>query len=140
LNGISKPGRNAPKRPKQRADPAVNQNRPANLFNGMIHPLIPYGIRGAIWYQGERNTHGEISKSYGLQLETMIYDWRSRWGYEFPFAWVQLPNFTDLQTEPVESTGWVMVREGMLKTLDLSQTGMAITVDIGEAGDIHHCR
>ena len=130
-------GRKPPRKPTLAADPAVNQNRPANLFNGMIHPLIPYGIRGAIWYQGERNTHGEISKSYGLQLETMIYDWRSRWGYEFPFAWVQLPNFTDLQTEPVESTGWVMVREGMLKTLDLSQTGMAITVDIGEAGDIH---
>jgi len=130
-------GRKPPRRPTLAADPAVNPNRPANLFNGMIHPLIPYAIRGAIWYQGERNTRGDISKSYGLQLATMIYDWRSRWGYEFPFAWVQLPNFTEPQAEPVESTGWVMVREGMLKTLDLSKTGMAITVDIGEAGDIH---
>ncbi len=130
-------GRKPPRKPTVAADPAVNPNRPANLFNGMIHPLIPYAIRGAIWYQGERNTRGDISKSYGLQLETLIYDWRSRWGYEFPFAWVQLPNFTEPQVEPVESTGWVMVREGMLKTLDLSQTGMAITVDIGEAGDIH---
>ena len=130
-------GRKPPRKPTLAADPAVNPNRPANLFNGMIHPLIPYGIRGAIWYQGERNTHGEISKSYGLQLEAMIYDWRSRWGYEFPFAWVQLPNFTDPQVEPVESTGWVIVREGMLKTLDLSQTGMAITIDIGDAGNIH---
>ncbi|MHC4169424.1 MAG: sialate O-acetylesterase [Planctomycetota bacterium] len=130
-------GRKPPRRPTLAADPAVNPNRPANLFNGMIHPLIPYAIRGAIWYQGERNTRGEISKSYGLQLRTMIYDWRSRWGYEFPFAWVQLPNFTELQVEPTESTGWVMVREGMLKTLDMPNTGMAITVDIGEARDIH---
>ncbi len=130
-------GRKPPRRPTVAADPAVNPNRPANLFNGMIHPLIPCAIRGAIWYQGERNTRGDISKSYGLQLETMINDWRSRWGYEFPFAWVQLPNFTEPQVEPVESTGWVIVREGMLNTLDLPQTGMAITVDIGEARDIH---
>ena len=130
-------GRKPPRKPTLAGNPAANPNRPANLFNGMIHPLIPYAIRGAIWYQGERNTRGEISKSYGLQLETMMNDWRSRWDYEFPFAWVQLPNFTEPQIEPVESTGWVMVREGMLKTLDLPHTGMAITVDIGEAGDIH---
>jgi len=130
-------GRKPPRKPTLAANPAVNQNRPANLFNGMINPLIPYAIRGAIWYQGERNSHGEISKSYGLQLSTMINDWRSRWGCEFPFAWVQLPNFTKPQVEPVESTGWVMVREGMLNTLDLPQTGMAITVDIGDAGNIH---
>ncbi len=130
-------GRKLPRKPTLAPDPAVNPNRPANLFNGMIHPLIPYAIRGAIWYQGERNARGEISKSYGLQLRTMIGDWRSRWGYDFPFAWVQLPNFTEAQVEPVESTGWVMVREGMLKTLDLPHTGMAVTVDIGEAGNIH---
>lgn len=130
-------GRKPPRRPAAPADPATNQNRPANLFNGMIHPLIPYAIGGAIWYQGERNSHGELSKCYGLQLSTLIGDWRARWGYVFPFAWVQLPNFTELQSEPVESTGWVIVREGMLETASLPKTGMAITVDVGDAGNIH---
>jgi sialate O-acetylesterase len=130
-------GRKVPRKPTIARDPAVNQNRPANLFNGMIHPLIPYAIRGAIWYQGERNSRDDTSRFYGLQLKTLICDWRSRWGCEFPFAWVQLPNFTEPQVEPAETTGWVMVREGMLKTLELPETGMAITIDIGEAGDIH---
>ena len=130
-------GRKPPRKPGRPADPGVNQNRPANLFNGMIHPLIPYAIRGAIWYQGERNSQGAIAKSYGLQLTTLINDWRARWGYEFPFLWVQLPNFTEPQAEPIESTGWVIVREGMRKTLELPNTGMAVTIDIGEAGNIH---
>jgi sialate O-acetylesterase len=103
----------------------------------MIQPLIPYAIGGAIWYQGERNSHGELSKCYGLQLSTLIKDWRTRWDYDFPFAWVQLPNFTEPQTKPVESTGWVLVREGMLQTLSLPKTGMAVTVDVGDAGNIH---
>jgi len=86
-------GRKPPRKPRAPADPSVDQNRPANLFNGMIYPLIPYAIRGAIWYQGERNSRGDISKLYNLQLSTLINDWRTRWGREFPFLWVQLPNF-----------------------------------------------
>jgi len=75
---------------------------------------------------------------YGDQLSTLINDWRARWGQgDFPFAWVQLPNFHKLQTEPVESTGWVTVREEMTKTLRLKNTGMAVTLDAGEANDIH---
>jgi len=130
-------GRKPPRRPRAPSDPRANPNRPANLFNGMIHPLIPYAIRGAIWYQGERNSKGDFSKRYGLQLSTLIEDWRARWSHDFPFLWVQLPNFTKPQVEPVESTGWVMVREGMFKTLELPNTGMAVTVDIGDAGNIH---
>ena len=99
-------------------------------------PWIPYAIRGAIWYQGESNAG--MGQLYQLQLSTMIKDWRARWGQgDFPFAWVQLPNFHAAQKQPVEDTGWVLVREGMLKTLALPNTGMAITTDIGQADDIH---
>ena len=131
-------GKTAPRRPTAPVSPRINQNRPANLFNGMIQPLIPYGIRGAIWYQGERNSHGEPSALYGLQLKTLIEDWRVRFEQgSFPFFFVQLPNFLKPQEQPSEHTGWVMVREGMLKTLAVPNTGMAITVDVGEEKDIH---
>lgn len=130
-------GKDPPRRPKAPVDPRVDQNRPANLFNGMIHPLIPYSIRGAIWYQGERNSHGETSKLYGLQLAAMIDDWRSRWGHEFAFEWVQLPGYMEEQTAAVETGGWVIVQEQMLKTLAVANTGMAITIDVGDAGNIH---
>lgn len=125
----------APQKPTQ---PRENNHHPGNLFNGKINPLIPYAIRGAIWYQGENNAGRGIPNLYGDQLSTLINDWRARWGQgDFPFAWVQLPNFHKLQTEPVESTGWVTVREEMTKTLRLKNTGMAVTLDAGEANDIH---
>ncbi len=131
-------GKKTPRKPTVPGDPRLSQNRPANLFNGMIQPLIPYGIRGAIWYQGERNSHGEPSALYGLQLQTLITDWRARFGQgDFPFFFVQLPNYLKPQEKPSEHTGWVIVREGMLKTLALPNTGMAITVDVGEEKDIH---
>ena len=117
-------------------EPRLDPWNPGNLFNGKIAPLVPYAIRGAIWYQGEANAgQGHL---YHLQLSTLVKDWRARWGEgDFPFAWVQLPNFHAAQKEPVEDTGWVLVREGMLKTLELPHTGMAITTDIGEADNIH---
>jgi sialate O-acetylesterase len=130
-------GKRAPAAPRKPVDPRLNANHPANLFNAKIAPLVPYAIRGAIWYQGESNA-GNLAGIYGLQLETLIKDWRSRWGEgDFPFAWVQLPNFRAPQTKPVESSNWALVREGMLKTLALPNTGMAITIDVGEANDIH---
>jgi sialate O-acetylesterase len=130
-----KKGRRAPRRP---SEPRLDSHHPAVLFNGKIASLIPYAIRGAIWYQGENNANSGLGNLYGLLLSTMIKDWRARWGEgDFPFGWVQLPNFHAAQKEPVEDTGWVMVREGMLKTLALPNTGMAITTDIGEDKDIH---
>jgi sialate O-acetylesterase len=130
-------GKEPPRAPTKPANPRLNQNYPANLFNGMINPVIPYAIRGAIWYQGENNAHRDISRFYGLQLRTLIHDWRTRWGYDFPFAWVQLPDFKEPQKEAVESTGWTTVREEMLKTLKVPRTGMAVTLGLGEAKDIH---
>ncbi|MDE0864884.1 MAG: sialate O-acetylesterase [Rubripirellula sp.] len=128
----------APRRPSLPSNPSADRNFPSNLFNGKIHPLIGYGIRGAIWYQGERNSNGQFSNLYDEQLGTLIADWRERWGIgNFPFAWVQLPNFRTLQTEPSEPSGWVNVRDGMLRALKIPHTGMAITVDVGDAQNIH---
>lgn len=130
-------GKPQPRRPQFSGDPRLSQNRPANLFNGMIAPLAPYAMRGAIWYQGESNAGGEAGL-YGLQLRTMIIDWRTRWNQgDFPFLFVQLPNFHKPQQQPVEPSGWVTVREEMLRTLALKNAGMAITVDVGDADDIH---
>lgn len=132
-------GKPIPRKPQPPADPRFNQNRPANLFNGMIHPLIPFAIRGAIWYQGERNSHSvEDGLLYETQLKTLITDWRSRWGQgDFAFGTVQLPNFHAPTEAIAESTGWVLVRESELKSLDLPNTGIAVTIDVGEANDIH---
>lgn len=105
---------------------------PGGLFNGMIAPLMPYTVRGALWYQGERNAAGPFTQLYGLQLRTLIADWRARWGDEFYFAWVQLPGFQRAQKLPSEPDGWgVAVRDEMRKALDVPRTGMAITIDLG---------
>ena len=119
--------------------PQANQNKPANLFNGMIHPLIPYGIRGGIWYQGERNSKTvEGAKLYEYQLALMINDWRRRWGQgDFPFLWAQLPNFKKRSDDPNAASVWAHTRESMANTLSLPNTGMATTIDIGDARDIH---
>jgi sialate O-acetylesterase len=101
------------------------------LFNGKIVPLIPYAIRGALWYQGEANSTPSKAPLYEHQLPLLIRDWRTRWGSDFPFAWVQLPNFVGAGRD------WPLVREAMLKTLALPRTGMAIAIDVGEANDIH---
>jgi sialate O-acetylesterase len=130
-------GKPAPRKPNPPVDPKVAPHRPASLFNGMIAPLVPYALRGAIWYQGESNAGGD-AKLYGLQLRAMITDWRTRWQEgDFPFLTVQLPNFHRPQQQPVEPSGWVTVREEMLKTLSLKNAGMAITIDVGDAADIH---
>jgi len=105
---------------------------PGSLFNGVIAPLVPYTLRGCIWYQGERNALGPFTKLYGTQLQTLIADWRARWGDEFYFAWVQLPRIQKEQRLPSEPDGWgVAVRDEMRRTLSVARTGMAITIDLG---------
>ncbi len=105
---------------------------PGALLNGVIAPLVPYTIRGVLWYQGERNAAGPFTQLYGRQLRTLIADWRARWGDEFYFAWVQLPGFQRPQKLPSEPTGWgVTVRDEMRRALDVPRTGMAVTIDLG---------
>lgn len=109
---------------------------PSDLYAGMIAPLVPYAIKGAIWYQGEANAKTpETSALYAVQLPTLIKDWRTRWNQgDFPFAWVQLPGFSAKKNA---EGAWPAMRESMLRTLSVPNTGMAITIDIGDPGNIH---
>lgn len=125
-------GKPAPRKPRDPIETRKRKGDVGGLFNGKIAPLIPYAIRGAVWYQGEANTNGAKPPYYGAQLTLLAKDWRTRWNDEFPFAWVQLPNFT----KPGE--GWQIVREQMLNALStIPNSGMAITLDIGEVKNIH---
>lgn len=125
----------------ERADKAEAQGsaeahrRPGALYNGMIAPLIPFAIRGVIWYQGESNAGRGYQ--YRKLFPIMIRDWRTNWGQgDFPFLFVQLGNYQQTPEQPGESA-WAELREAQLMTLSLPNTGMATTIDIGEADDIH---
>lgn len=108
---------------------------PTLLFNGMINPILPYGIKGAIWYQGESNA--DRAKQYQRVFPDMIKDWRTHWNQgDFPFLFVSLANFNPPVETPSESN-WAELREAQTKTLSLPNTGMALAIDIGEANDIH---
>jgi sialate O-acetylesterase len=108
---------------------------PARLYNGMIAPLVPYGIKGVIWYQGESNA--ERAYQYRNLFPAMIRNWRSDWDMgDFPFYFVQLANFGKRQANPGDSD-WAELREAQLLALSLPNTGMAVTIDAGDAGNIH---
>jgi len=108
---------------------------PTLLYNGMINPLVPYGIKGAIWYQGESNA--SRAQQYKQVFPNMINDWRAKWKQgNFPFLFVQLANFKKPVTEPSESD-WAELREAQTQTLQLENTGMANSIDVGDANDIH---
>lgn len=120
--------------PQVPLNPQGNPNRPSVLYNAMIHPLVPFTIRGAIWYQGESNA--DRAFQYRDLFPMMIMDWRTQWGSELDFYFVQLANFMQKEQEPGESA-WAELREAQLMTLHLAHTGMAVTIDIGDAADIH---
>ena len=108
---------------------------PTLLYNGMINPILPYGIKGAIWYQGESNASRAFQ--YRRVFQTLIKDWRQQWGIgDFSFLWVQLANFMQADEQPVDSD-WAELREAQTMALALPNTGMALAIDIGEANDIH---
>lgn len=108
-----------------------HQNTPSGLYNAMINPLVPYAIRGAIWYQGESNA-GRANE-YNALFSAMITGWRAKFGQgDFPFYWVQLANFQN-----PEGTAWAFLREAQTKTQSLAKTGQAVIVDIGDRRDIH---
>jgi sialate O-acetylesterase len=124
-------GKPLPRRPQDPFALRAMKNSVGGLFNGKIAPLIPFGLRGVLWYQGEANSVPIKAPYYQHHLPLLVTDWRARWGEDLPFAWVQLPNFTS------RGDGWCLVREAMLKTLKLPKTGMAITLDIGDPKNIH---
>ncbi len=111
-------------------------SNPTLLFNAMINPLIPYGIKGAIWYQGEANAGRAYE--YRRSFPLMINDWRSRWSEgNFPFYFVQLASFNAGDGNSERGSTWAELREAQTMTLSLPNTGMAVTTDIGESNDIH---
>ena len=119
------------RRPQQR-DPVQDQHNPTVLFNGMINPVIPYAIRGVIWYQGESIVGGDEGVTLYPHVQTaLIKDWRKLWGREnLPFYVVQLAALDNLSNNP-------RVREGQASALALADTGMAVTIDIGDRKDVH---
>ncbi|MDR1145836.1 MAG: sialate O-acetylesterase [Verrucomicrobiales bacterium] len=133
------PPRPVPARPRpvEPRDPAA-EVRVGFLFNGMIAPLIPYAIRGAIWYQGESNVGG--AHRYLMTSTALIKDWRARWSEgDFPFLFVQLANHKMPVNELLQTANdWPRLREAQLQTLAaLPNTGMATAIDLGDAIDIH---
>lgn len=106
----------------------------SSLYNTMIHPLTPFRIKGVIWYQGENNVGAGYD--YRTLFQTQIKDWRTRWGYELPFYWVQLANLYPEDTTPVGSS-WAELRESQAMALELPHTGQATIYDIGDAYSIH---
>jgi sialate O-acetylesterase len=125
--------------PGARMEPLASQTfirwKPLGLYNGMIAPLLNSRIKGVVWYQGESNA--DRPGDYRELFSTLIRDWRKNWGQgDFPFLFVQLPNFMEARSEPSQSN-WALLREAQLKTLALSNTAMAVTIDIGEWNDVH---
>jgi sialate O-acetylesterase len=123
----ARPGRPGPLR-----DPAHDQHQPTVLFNAMINPILPYAIRGAIWYQGESVVGGPDGLLlYGHVMDTLVTQWRKLWGEgNFPFYVVQLPGQQNVSNNP-------LIREQQAKVLALPNTGMAVVLDTSEAKNVH---
>ncbi|MBN2473149.1 MAG: 9-O-acetylesterase [Pirellulales bacterium] len=113
----------------------VGGGSPAAIYNAMIHPLAPFAMRGAIWYQGESN--GGEGESYYHKTKALVNSWRGLFNPELAFYWVQLANFQQPNDNPAGGDGWARIREAQRQALTIPHTGMAVIIDIGEANDIH---
>ena len=122
--------------PHRTAVPIDSQNVASYDFNGMINPIIPYGMRGIIWYQGEGNAMRGYQ--YRTAFPLLIKDWRSRWGQgDFPFYFCQVASYNGIPGKVVTPAWYPDVREAQTMTLSLPNTGQAILIDIGEEANIH---
>jgi len=121
------------KNPRPKAPPLPKEN-PTCLYNGMINPLVPYGLRGVLWYQGESNA--SRASEYHSLFADMITAWREHFAQDdLPFFWVQLSNFK-VPSDRTDQT-WAYLREAQTQTLSLPNTGQAVTLDIGDPLNIH---
>lgn len=116
-------------------DKKVGAREPAAIYNSMVHPLVPFAARGAIWYQGESN--GSEGVSYFHKTRALVQGWRECFNPDLAFYWVQLANFRKPNQDPAGGDGWAKLREAQRRALSIEHTGMAVTIDIGDARDIH---
>ena len=130
-------GKPRPKVPEAPVAPIAKPGNPGVLFNGMIHPVVGYTLRGAIWYQGEANAKpGAVP--YDVTLPLLIEDWRKRWGADLAFNFVQLANFKEVATEPGNKDPWPLLQDRQRRVLGIVEnTGMAVINDVGDAKNIH---
>jgi sialate O-acetylesterase len=109
------------------------------MYNGMIHPLVTFGIKGVLFYQGE--TNGSEEDGYYHKMRALINGWRKAWSQgDFPFHFVQLPNYSNPDNKPEGGDGWAKTRMGQFKALSITNTGMAVTIElanVGNPGDVH---
>ncbi|OUX38851.1 MAG: hypothetical protein CBE26_00265 [Kiritimatiellaceae bacterium TMED266] len=135
----NKQGEKPPRRPFWKHHPVLSQHYPANLYNAMIHPHVPFSMRGAIWYQGEANTHSiESAQLYRALLENMTESWRSAWDDSFSFYAVQLVNFMKPVEMAVQDSGWAHIRQSFLDFhKEVEGAAIVVGIDVGEADDIH---
>jgi sialate O-acetylesterase len=121
----------AKQKPRQPVGPG-HPYSPVTVYNAMLHPIIPYGMRGAIWYQGEGNVR-QADEYEGL-LTALITQWREEWGQgNFPFLYVQLPNYKGETAEP----DWAWLRDAQARVLAAPNTGMTVNIDVGDPNDLH---
>jgi sialate O-acetylesterase len=126
-----------PSRPKPLSAYLTGNERPGNAYDGMVHPIIGFGIKGVIWYQGESNV--DHAAEYRTLFSFLIAEWRREWRQgDFPFYWVQLAAYDPkrLAYAPGESA-WAELREAQTQTLELPNTGQAVVFDLGDVMDIH---
>lgn len=120
---------------KPQAHTTFFQYKPTGVYNGMIYPLRNYSVMGVLWYQGESNTG--YPYDYKELFATVISDWRRLWNNpKLPFFYVQLANYSLWRLEP-EVSGWAQVREAQRQSMDIPNTGMAVTIDVGMYNDLH---
>lgn len=118
--------------PQHMWHPSQTSWMPASIYNGMVAPLTPYSIKGFVWYQGETNSSPDRAPHYRRLFQALITDWRSRFAQgDLPFVYAQISSFTS----PGED--WGMVRDAQRRALSLRNTAMAVTLDVGEAGNVH---
>ncbi|MDX1565306.1 MAG: sialate O-acetylesterase, partial [Phycisphaeraceae bacterium] len=113
----------------------VNHRDPTAIYNAMIHPLVPFAMRGGFWYQGESN--GGEGFTYHYKKKALINGWRKLFNPDLAFYWVQLADFRKSNEKPEGGDGWAKIREAQRKSLEIPNTGMAVIHDIGNAKDIH---
>jgi sialate O-acetylesterase len=136
---LAAPQGEIPSPPQFPNNPLTDAGFPTTLYNGMIHPLAPYGIKGAIWYQGESN--GGEGDEYYHKMRALVGGWRKVWNQgDFPFYFVQLANFQHPNPDPAGGDGWAKVRMAQSESLRIPHSGMAVAIDLADAGnpdDIH---